>query len=102
MEQSVRFSGFYNRVDFERAVLRTVNKACGAVSLHGLTPDARSLWLRDAPDVIRQSPLPRLLDLCWEELGKMSDQSRNVFEVRPERPDVRVGLLAEIQKLRLF
>lgn len=100
MEQSNRFSSFYSRVDFERAVLRATNGRFGEGSvLHGLTPDARAVWLITVPRNIQTSLLPALLERCWEELGRMSDHSRNVFEIRPDRPDTRMRLLTEIYDL---
>jgi hypothetical protein len=99
--ESARFASFYNRVDFERAVLRTANTAVGvhACALHGLTPDARRAWLSSLSPALRDSVLPVLLERCWEELGRMSDHSRNVFEIRPDRPDVRLDLLKKIASL---
>jgi hypothetical protein len=100
VQQPTRFSSFYNRVDFERAVLRATNAAFGATSvLHGLTPDARAVWLKTLPPRLETSILANLLERCWEELGRMSDHSRNVFEIRPDRPDVRMSLLNEIRAL---
>lgn len=102
MENSTRFASFYGRVDFERAVLRAANLAVGEIApLHGLTPDARAVWMRKLPDSVQSSQLPQLLHRCWEELGRMSDHSRNVFEVRPDRPDSRMQLLEEIRALSI-
>src|SRR5262245_48669130 len=101
MDRSPRFASFYSRVDFERAVLRAANLIAGSdCKLHGLTPHARSVWLHQIPEGRQKVALGLLLDGCWEELGKMSDHSRNVFEVRPERPDVRVELLDRIYGLK--
>jgi hypothetical protein len=102
MQQSTRFSSFYNRVDFERAVLCAANTIPGVTyTLNGLSPETRRVWLQRLPPTGQASSLPELLERCWEELGRMSDHSRNVFEVRPDRPDVRVRLLDEIAALSL-
>ena len=100
MTASIRMSSFLSRVDYERAVLRAANTLPGVVAtLHGLTPNARQLWLEQLPRNLQSTKLPELLECCWEELGKMSDQSRNVFEVRPDRPDIRVSLLDQIVRV---
>ena len=100
MEGSERFRAFYGRVEFERSILKTVNGGrLSGMPLNGLSPSVRGPWVRNIRSEFDSKALETVLERCWVELGRMSDQSRNVFEVNPERPDVRVQLVLELQRI---
>lgn len=93
--QKSTHSSFFSRVEFEREILRLANQLPGVTEqLDGLHPNTRDRWISVLPRTLRESDVPNVLQTCWEELGCMADQSRNVFEVRPAKLQLQEQLVS--------
>lgn len=98
-----RFGSFFNRVEVERAALRTVNAGLPeALRLHGLTTNAIDRWKSSIQDdrsrhIHNLEAVLLILRRLSARIDALADQSRVVFAGEGTPPLPSDELLLELQ-----
>lgn len=93
-------TGFQNRVDAEREVLRVVNKSrFSSVKLCGLSALAIRQWEASLHDSVRRVVVPRLI-LISDKVMRMANRSAESFEsISSEDSREFARMLADFESL---